>query len=262
MESVLRYKTTNLSRYIRDLITYLRDTENVERHELALTTAPSLIRRKAGFGTELAENTEELALVTVGLQEHSKFPKFHEYRLQSMIALIVSNPLKMGRWFSAIFFDGDLSQVQRSAVLTALGLSARELAGTGQQDAQALGLPAIPDSNFASKKLPASLEALYSSNESPISSLTKQLSQASLQPLAANAADAASGPNALKVRTFSSRMEVEQRRQQREAQRQKSVVKDLHKVLSEGFFFPLKGRFEMMLIQFSSYARSFGPESL
>ncbi|GAB1213537.1 hypothetical protein ATERTT37_002687 [Aspergillus terreus] len=238
--------------YIRDLITYLRDTENVERYELALTTAPSLIRRKTGFGTELAENIEELALVTVGLQEQSKLPKFHEYRLQSMIALVVSNPLKMGRWFSAIFFDGDLSQVQRSAVLTALGLSARELAGTGQQDAEALGLPALPDSTFASKKLPANLEALYTNNESPISSLTKKLSQASLQPLAANAADAASGPNALKVRTFSSRMEVEQKRQQREAQRQKSTVRDLHKVLSEGFFFPLKGRFEMMLIQFSS----------
>ncbi|KAL5364556.1 telomere length regulation protein-domain-containing protein [Aspergillus floccosus] len=238
--------------YIRDLITYLRDTENVERYELALTTAPSLIRRKTGFGTELAENIEELALVTVGLQEQSKLFKFHEYRLQSMIALIVSNPLKMGRWFSAMFFDGDLSQVQRSAVLTALGLSARELAGTGQQDAETLGLPALPDSTFASKKLPANLEALYTKDESPISSLSKKISQASLQPLAANAADAASGPNALKVRTFSSRMEVEQKRQQREAQRQKSTVKDLHKVLSEGFFFPLKGRFEMMLIQFSS----------
>ncbi|KAF9883286.1 telomere binding protein [Aspergillus nanangensis] len=246
--------------YIRDLITYLRDTDNVESYELALTTAPSLIRRKTGFGTELAENIEELALITVGLQEQSKFPKFHEYRLQSMIALIVSQPLKMGKWFSAILFDGDLSQVQRSAVLTALGLSARELAGAGQQDAQALGLPALPDSSFPSKRLPANLEALYTNNESPIASLTKKLSQASLQPLAATAADAAAGPNALKVRTFSSRMEVEQRRQEREAQRQKSTIKDVHRVLSEGFFFPLKGRFEMMLIQFSSStAPSYNP---
>lgn len=233
-------------------MTYLRDSENVERYHLAISSAPSLIRRKTGFGTELTENMEELALLVVGLQDENNLPKFHEYRLQSMIALIVALPLKMGRWFSAIYFDGDISQTQRSAILTALGLSARELAGNGEEDAKMLGLPAMPDASFPSKKLSAALEALYRTDESPISSLTKQLSQASLQPLAANAADAVSGPDALKVRTFSSRMEVEKKRQQREAQRQKSTVKDIHKVLSEGFFYPLTGRFEMMMMQFSS----------
>ncbi|KAL4800755.1 telomere length regulation protein-domain-containing protein [Aspergillus venezuelensis] len=240
--------------YIRDLIIYLRDTENLDRHEIAVTTAPSLIRRKTGFGTELAEHTEELALVIVGLQEQSKFPKFHELRLQSMIALIVSQPLKLARWFAAVFFDGDLSQAQRSAVLTALGLSARELAGAGADDAQAMGLPALPDSSFPSKKLPPALEAIYQNDEdqSPIARITRGIAQASLQPLAAGAADSLSGPNALKVRTFSSRMEVEKRRQQREAHRQKSTVKDLYKVLAEGFFYPLTGRFEIMMMQFTS----------
>ncbi|KAL3446884.1 telomere length regulation protein-domain-containing protein [Aspergillus insuetus] len=238
--------------YIRDLVAALRDTDNLDRHELAIAAAPALIRRKTGFGTELAEHTEELALVVVGLQEQSKLPKFHEQRLQSMIALIVSQPLKMAQWFTAVFFDGDLSQVQRSAVLTALGLSARELAGVGADDAKALGLPAIPDSSFPSKKLPSSLEAIYSSDESPIAAITRGIAQASLQPLAAEAADNLSGPNALKVRTFSSRMEVEKRRQQREAHRQKSTVKDLHKVLTEGFFYPLTGRFEIMMLQFTS----------
>ncbi|BCR96228.1 telomere length regulation TEL2 family protein [Aspergillus luchuensis] len=247
--------------YIRDLITYLRDTENVERYELAVSTAPSLIRRKTGFGTELAENIEELALVVVGLQEHGKIPRFQEIQLQSMIALIVSQPLKMGHWFSAIFFDGDLSQPQRSTILTALGLSARELGGNGEADAKALGLPRVSDASFPSKKLPGNLEALYQpETESPIASLTKQLSRASLEPLAADASDSLSGPNALKVRTFSSRMEVEKKRQQREAQRQKSTAKDLYRVLADGFFYPLKGRFEMMIMQFSSStAPSYNP---
>jgi telomere length regulation protein len=240
------------NRYIRDLVAALRDTDNLDRHELAIAAAPALIRRKTGFGTELAEHTEELALVVVGLQEQSKLPKFHEQRLQSMIALIVSRPLKMAQWFTAVFFDGDLSQVQRSAVLTALGLSARELAGVGADDAKALGLPPIPNSSFPSKKLPSSLEAIYSSDESPIAAITRGIAQASLQPLAAEAADNLSGPNALKVRTFSSRMEVEKRRQQREAHRQKSTVKDLYKVLTEGFFYPLTGRFEIMMLQFTS----------
>ncbi|KAL4762546.1 telomere length regulation TEL2 family protein [Aspergillus foveolatus] len=238
--------------YVRDLIIYLRDTENLDRYELALTTAPELIRRKAGFGTELAEHTEELGLVLVGLQEQSKLARFHELRLQSIIALIVSQPLKMARWFAAVFFDGDLSQAQRSAVLTALGLSAREVAGVGADDAKAMGLPALSDTSFPSKRLPANLEAFYASAESPIASITRAIERASLQPIATEAADSASGPNALKVRKFSSRMEVEKRRQQREAHRQKSTVKDLYKVLSEGFFYPLTGRFEIMMMQFTS----------
>lgn len=169
-----------------------------------------------------------------------------------MIALIAAQPVKMGNWFSAMFFDGDISQTQRSAILTALGLSARHLAGHGEQDAQVLGLPAMPETAFPSEKLPPSMEALYLTDESPIANLTRQLSQTSLQPLAANAADAATGPNALKVRTISSRMEVEKKRQQRETQKQKTTIKDLQKVLAKGFFYPLKGRFEMMMMQFSS----------
>ncbi|KAJ5613259.1 hypothetical protein N7510_006453 [Penicillium lagena] len=244
--------------YIRDLITCLRDIENVERYHLAIATAPSLIRRKTGFGTELIEQTEELALILVGLQNDSNAPQFHESRLQSMIALIVSQPLKMGRWFTAIYFDGDLSQVQRSAVLTALGLSAREIAGNGDDDARMLGLPAKGDTSFPSKRLTPAQEAIYSSTptESPIATLTREMSRSSLQPLAADAADVITGPNALKVRTFSSRMEVEKKRQERDAQRQKSIIKDLHKVLAEGFFYPLQGRFEVMMLQFSSSSAS------
>ncbi|KAJ5595224.1 uncharacterized protein N7459_001432 [Penicillium hispanicum] len=243
--------------YIRDLITYLRDAENVERHHLAISTAPSLIRRKTGFGTELAEQIEELALTIVGLQNDNNHPQFHESRLQSMVGLVVSQPLKMGRWFSAIFFDGDLSQVQRSAVLTALGLSAREIAGNGEEDAKALGLPALKDTSFPSKQLSPALEAMFSdSKESPVAALTKQMSRTSLQPLAAHAADTLTGPDALKVRTFSSRMEVEKKRRERDAQRQKFTAKDLHKVLAEGFFYPLAGRFQIVMLQFSSSAYS------
>lgn len=172
-----------------------------------------------------------------------------------MIALIVSQPLKMGRWFTAFFFEGDLSQVQRSAVLTAIGLSAREIAGNGEQDAKALGLPALGDTSFPSKKLPPALHALLQqekeSNDSPIAAITREMSQTSLQPLAANAADAMTGPNALKVRTFSSRLEVEKKRQQRDAQRKENIAKDLYKVLAEGFFFPLTSRFTVVMLQSS-----------
>lgn len=169
-----------------------------------------------------------------------------------MIGLIASQPLKMGRWFTSMFFNGDISQVQRSAILTALGLCAREISGNGDDDAKTLGLPALPDTLFPSKRLSPAMEALFmDSKESPIATLTQEMSRTSLQPLAANAADEMTGPNALKVRTFSTRMDVEKKRQQREAQRQKSTAKDLHKVLAEGFFFPLTSHLRITMIQAS-----------
>lgn len=239
-----------VTRYIRDLVAALRDTENADRYNLGVATAPALIRRKAGFGTEIAEHAEQLALVLISLQDKYKLPKFHEYKLQSMIALLVAQPLRMGRWFSLTFFDADISQAERSAMLTALGLAARELAGYGEEDARSMGLPAVSDTSFPTKKLPTGLQEMYLTDESPVSALTNKLSQASLQPLALDAADALSGPNALKVRTFSSRMEVEKRRQQREEQRKKSVLKDLHRTLTEGFFYPLTSRFTTMMMQY------------
>jgi telomere length regulation protein len=223
----------------------------MDRYHLGITNASSLIRRKAAFGTELVEKIEELALIIIGVDDRYKLPKFHEHRLQSMIALLIAQPVRMGRFFTSNFFDNDLSQTQRSAILTALGLSSRELAGYGEEDAKLMGLPSSKsDSEFPSRELPNHLQGIYLTEveESPVAALTKQLSRTSLQPLALDAADTASGPNVLKVRTFSSRMEVERKRQQREAQRKKkSSSQDLHKVLTEGYFYPLVGRFGVMM---------------
>lgn len=224
----------------------------MDRYHLGITTGASLIRRKAAFGTELTESIEQLALVVVSLEDKYKLPQFHEHRLQMMIALLVAQPVRMGRWFTFTFFDADISQSQQSAILTALGLSARELAGYGEEDARLMNFPTLLEQTkkaFPSQQLPPELEKMYlASNESPVATLTNQMSRASLQPLALDAADALSGPNALKVRTFSSRMEVERQRQQRETQRKKkSTSEDLHKVLTTGYFYPLTGRFEAIM---------------
>lgn len=237
--------------YIRDLISCLKDTENVDRYHLGITHAASLISRKAGFGTELIENIDGLALLIISLQDNYSLPNFHEYRLQAMIALLAAQPMRMGQYFIATFFDADLSQSQRSAILTAIGLGAREIAGHGEEDAQILGFltNSKAQTNFPSKELPSHLQQFYdTSNISPVSALTQKLSRTSLQPLALDAADAASGPDALKVRKFSSRMEVERQRQIRETQKKaKTLSTNLHKDLTEGFFYPLVGRFAIML---------------
>src|SRR5438045_798836 len=78
--------------YVRDLIAYLRDTENYDRQKLALMTAPSLIRRKANFGTEVVAHIEELATLLVGLQDKFSMENFQDMRLQGMIAVLLAQP--------------------------------------------------------------------------------------------------------------------------------------------------------------------------
>lgn len=161
-------------------------------------------------------------------------------RLQGMIAVLTAEPVKMGQWFSRTFYSGDYSMGQRASVLTALGLGARELAGLGQEDAALTGANGIADDPFPSKRLPAKLEKVYALEAAPMNALFNQLEKAMIQPMAAEVADKFSGPNALKVRTFSSRMAVEKKRR-------KPILNALAKIVADGFFFPLTGRWRVHL---------------
>ncbi|KAL9025492.1 MAG: hypothetical protein Q9196_005696, partial [Gyalolechia fulgens] len=226
--------------YMNDLISGLRDTENHDRHTLALAHASSLIRRKASFGTEVIDNVQELASILTGLSDKWNLDNFQELRVQAMIAVLIAQPLEMGQWFSRTYFNGDYSISQRAAVLTTLGLGARELAGYGNEDAALTKSDQVPkETAFPSKQLPPKLHALYASKDmAPLTTASKQLEQSILRPMALNAADALTGPNALKIRTFSSRMEVEKKRT-------KPIPNALAKVVADGFFLPLIGRWSM-----------------
>ncbi|KAL8733275.1 MAG: hypothetical protein Q9181_003651 [Wetmoreana brouardii] len=228
--------------YITDLLSGLRDTESYDRHTLVLTHASSLIRRKAAFGTEVTDNIEELASVITSLQDKWDFENFQELRLQAMIAVLVAQPLEAGQWFSRAFFGGDYSISQRATVLTTLGLGARELAGFVGDDTALTKVNQVSkkaDLSFPSKQLPPKLHEIYAP-EAPITSTSKQLENSFLKPMALRAADALSGPNILKTRTFSSRMEVDKKRT-------KAIPNPLAKIVAQGFFFPLTGRFQMHL---------------
>ncbi|KAL9604810.1 MAG: hypothetical protein Q9219_000258 [cf. Caloplaca sp. 3 TL-2023] len=229
--------------YIDDLISGLRDTESYDRHLLALTHAASLIRRKASFGTEVTDNIQDLASILTGLADKWNLDNFQELRLQGMIAVLVAQPLEMGQWFSRTYFNGDYSISQRAAVLTTLGLGARELAGYGSEDSALTKSdhPVAKDAGFPSKQLPPRLHKLYVSEDTApllLTTASKQLEQSILRPMALDAADALSGPNALKIRTFSSRMQIEKKRS-------RPIPNALAKVVAEGFFLPLTARWSM-----------------
>lgn len=236
--------------YIRDLITYLRDTESYDKQKLGLQTAAPLIRRKANFGTEVSAHAEELATLLVGLQDKYEIESFADMRLQGMIAVLIAQPLKMGQWLSKTFFDGDYSLSQRASILTTLGLGARELGGFANEDTSS-SLPS-PSTSFPSKSLPPALHKLYSASfpdSKAVDSLSTQLSNTMIAPMAASLADKITGPSILKVRTFSSRMSVE-------AKRKKPIANALAKVVSDGFFFPLTGHFFIHLKAYGSSSYS------
>lgn len=246
--------------YVRDLIKYLRDTDNYDRQKLALSTAAPLIRRKANFGTEVSSHAEELAGLLVGLQDKYEIDNFQDMRIQGMIAILIALPLKMGQWYSKTFFDGDYSISQRASVLTTLGLGARELGGFGAED-EALSKTSkpLPTSSFPSKTLPSSMHKLYAAPSpsttaakgppSALDSLSTQLTNTMIAPMAATLADKLTGPSILKIRTFSSRMEVEKKRK-------KPIANSLAKVVADGFFFPLTGRFFIYLKAYGSSSNS------
>lgn len=238
--------------YIRDLITYLRDTEDYDRQKLGLTTAASLIRRKANFGTEVSAHAEELATLLVGLQDKYEMENFQDMRIQGMIAVLVALPLKMGQWFSKTFFDGDYSISQRASILTTLGLGGRELGGLGAEDKDLTTMKSLPTvgTSLPSKKLPEHIHSYYAPASKPkplmatpisaLDTLTTKLGKTMISPMATELSDKLNGPTILKMRTFSTRMAVE-------AKRKKPTTNALAQVVSQGFFFPLTGRFAVHL---------------
>jgi telomere length regulation protein len=215
--------------YIRDLIAGLRDTESYDRHRLALTTATSLIRRKANFGKEVSDHAEELASIIAGLHDHFEMEDFLTLRQSALIAILIAQPTTVAQYLARSCFEGDYSLQQRTSMFTALGLGARELAGF--KDEEESEAPAFP-----TKRLPEHLDKMYRANRIPsVVKVTERLEQSMVQPMALQAADQLSGPNALKVRTFSSRMAVEKARK-------KPIPNELAKIVAQNFFFPLTGR--------------------
>lgn len=238
--------------YVRDLIVGLRDTENYDHHHVALTTAAQLIRRKASFGKEVIDHAEELASILMNLNDTFEIDNFEEMKQDALIAVLLSKPASISQIIAQSFFDGDYSIQQRTTMLTALGLGARELAGFKDNDTEAEDVSATPLSSFPSKKLPPHLHKLYSSSQTnSLSRTAAVLEHTTLEPLALAAADKLTGPNALKVRTFSSRLDPS-----KQAARKKKLTQNkLTTIVADNFFFPLTGRFQ-------SYLRAYGNDSI
>ena len=238
--------------YIRDLITFLRDSENYDKQKLALQTAPVLIRRKANYGTEVSSHALEIARLLVGMQDKFEIDDFNELRQQGMMALVVAVPKVMGPWFARTFFEGDYSLSQRMAVLVTIGLSARQLAGFEISEYEAAAA-------FPSKRLPQKMEQLYLESvdqgervppsqlralpSTAIDNIAQSLTASFLEPLAAEAADATTGPDVLKLQTFTARYKSKTKSKPRI----RSIPNTTASLLATSFFSPLTALFQVAL---------------
>lgn len=237
--------------YIRDLMAMLRDTEKHDRFQLGVKHAAPLIRRKTGFGKEVTDHAEELARILCSLQDPFNTDDFEDLRLQALIAVILSQPSVIAPWLGRQAFTGEYSIAQRCLMLTALGLSGRELAGLQEPDELN---PKLSNTEFPSKRLPPHLHAIYgnSATKSDATQPRLQAAHASLekqlvQPLALRAADQSTAHlNAVKVRNFSSRLNSDQR------SKRKSAPNQLAKVFAEAYFYPLISRYQQEIAAYSS----------
>ncbi|KAI1916144.1 telomere binding protein [Ophidiomyces ophidiicola] len=240
--------------YIRDLVSALRDTENPERYNLAIASAPNLIRRKTGFGTEIIENANDLALSLVSLQDKYDIANFHENHLEGLVALITALPNQMGHWMTHALFNIDLSLAHRSVILISLGVSARELAGFRDEDTKAIGLSEPSKPLFPSKKLPRHFDSIYSPSKEGFENISKRITQEILEPLALSATDTLTGPNIMKLQPlYSQATKKKQNRDEKLKQKQKHLSKDKREVLSNAFLLPLLREFDVMMYTMRSF---------
>ena len=183
-----------------------------------------------------------------------------------MVALVVAQPQVMGPWFCRTFFEGDYSLSQRGSVLTVLGLSAREIAGFEISEYTSA-------TAFPSKTLPERVEQLYLEHSardqrstssslkalpaSALDSITKSLTSDIMAPIAANAADAVTGPDVLKLSSFTSRLKEKQGPASKVKAKPKvrAIPNTTAQLISTSFFFPLTARFQSILHTASARTR-------
>ncbi|KAK3671210.1 telomere binding protein [Recurvomyces mirabilis] len=233
--------------YIRHLMAMLRDDESHDRFQLGMQHAARLIRRKANFGKEVKDHAEELLGILCNLQDPFFTPDFDELKLQAMIAALLSDVEHIGPWLSRQAFVEGYSIAERCIILSALGLGGRELAGFKNEDELN---PTISGTDFASTRLPARLHATYTAEHSTstklIDTASRKIEDQLMQPLALKAADVTTAHlNAVKVRTFSSRMEVERTKR-------KAPANQLAKVFGPAFFVPLLNLYQQELAAYGS----------
>lgn len=256
--------------YVVDLIKQLQlPNDKLEVISLALKTAASLIRRKADFGTELADNIHSLAAALINLQDGMSKSEQQQYRLDALVACLVARPVAMGKYLTAVYFDGDFSLSQRSTILIAIGLGARELAGftdtTKSQQSDQIDL--FPSERLPRQIQPAPLTPSSTNPKHPLRNPIAELSNAAthdmIRPLALAAAESQAGPKILQINRVSSSLSNKpKKKQQQQQSATRKIPKEINSILSNNMYLPLASPLATILVYTSAHPSAAGSASL
>ncbi|WRT70193.1 uncharacterized protein IL334_007187 [Kwoniella shivajii] len=141
--------------YIPSLVALLKERDKPECIEMALKWGESLIRAKREFGTELAESSVAATLMALGLNDPFHIDGFDESRQGIISSLVACSPKEVAPFLCEQYFNTQFSLQQKSVILTALAMGARELAGLSVPP------PTTKKIDFPSKTLPPILHKKY-----------------------------------------------------------------------------------------------------
>ncbi|KAF8629489.1 hypothetical protein AX15_003407 [Amanita polypyramis BW_CC] len=134
-----------------------------DKVEMALGIAETLIYRKKGLGTELEENTVNLAHALLGLQNNYDLPQFDVKRQAALNALITCSPVLAAPCIIEEFFKSQYSVAQRFAALEALVFGAQKLASVQPPESLPTKSDTIP--TIVDDVIQNALQTKESSNE-------------------------------------------------------------------------------------------------
>ncbi|SCU97986.1 LADA_0H09780g1_1 [Lachancea dasiensis] len=131
-----------------------------------LKTTVKLVRQKRDFIMEVEAYSAQLLAIISSLTNEFDEPEFQEWRLNAMNSILVTVPSRITDLYQ-ILFGQELSLQQRIAILSTVGLAARELRGLN--DAVIIK----PETNFPTERLPWD-----QSNQSPVIESVDNLTEA------------------------------------------------------------------------------------
>ncbi|XP_007423899.1 telomere length regulation protein TEL2 homolog isoform X1 [Python bivittatus] len=110
--------------YIRDCIAILTGPEDADKYEAAVGVLEALIRRDTATAQELSV---ELAKVLLHLEEKSYIEGFVGLRQGALVAVTVTDPIRVAQYLTSEFYSLNYSLRQRMDILDVLAVSAQEL---------------------------------------------------------------------------------------------------------------------------------------
>ncbi|KAF8000776.1 hypothetical protein HF325_004565 [Metschnikowia pulcherrima] len=217
--------------YVRDLLSYLsvepKDKNAYEKRRLALQVAPTLLRQKLAFGSEVSFYALDLLAQLVGLTNHYEEKDFETLRLNAMIAVVVSYP-EVTTELCKLLLTGDYSLQQRLSLLSSMSFAARALRGYKDEVVER----SFHTTQFPTEMLPKRLHDQYAAADYGYSRIENTIQNDLMRESSEEARDEILGGKVLRV---SARL----KKQPAALEVSKDQITTFPDVVGRLFFFPL-----------------------